>query len=319
MRFYSKILFIICVVFYTNNMFSQNSLELEYTSQTLELKAINSHLDSLNTILQNKANVIEAEKVKNGKNSNKIATLLSGTASLTNRIDSLRNDANKLSNKIYLTKKKLHQFYTTKIDSLNKISNNNKSVSVEKIKLIEKRLLVSPEINSLSFSPQSVLRLEPSKDSIKQKIYTEYLNEAFQEVDQKMAEIQGLKKEITNILQLNKETKEFLEDIDFDNNFAVYSNPNTAERSLEYTNDYNTEGRFTDEKASLNTVNTQSKYFADILFQFGLSETYNPSSYLNTDENSTITNLKQFNTLIEAVEKQLKDYKIIISNKLKGS
>ena len=73
------------------------------------------------------------------------------------------------------------------------------------------------------------------------------------------------------------------------------------------------------EKTTNNTVNTQSKYFADILFQFGLSEKYNPASYLNPDGTSTITNLKQFNTLIEAVEKQLKDYKIIISNKLKGS
>ncbi len=109
---------------------------------------------------------------------------------------------------------------------MNNIGDLNKSINVEKMKLIEKRLLVSPEINILSFSPQSVLRLEPSKDSIKQKIYTEYLNEAFQEVERKMGEIQGLKKEITNILQLNKETKEFLEDIDFDNNFAVYSNPN---------------------------------------------------------------------------------------------
>ena len=44
-------------------------------------------------------------------------------------------------------------------------------------------------INSLSFSPQRVLKVEPSKDSVKQKIYNEYLNEAFNEVEQKMGEI----------------------------------------------------------------------------------------------------------------------------------
>ena len=314
-----KILFIIFIALASKSVLAQNPLELEYAAQTLELKSINLQLDSLNTILLGKANIIETEKSRTNKDGTKITALLSGTASLTNKIDSLRNDANKLSSKIYLTKKKLHKFYTAKIDSLNNLGDNNKSINVEKIKLIEKRLLVSPEINILSFSPQSVLKLGPSKDSIKQKIYTEYLNEAFLEVDQKMNEIKGLKKEITNILQLNKETKEFLEDIDFDNNFAVYSNPNTTQSNIEYTDNFNDEGRMAGDKTALNTVNTQSKYFADILFQFGLSETYNPASYLTSEGNSTITNLKQFNNLIEAVEKQLKDYKIIISNKLKGS
>lgn len=319
MRYYFKILFIISIALYSKSVLGQHSLELEYSTQIIELNSINSHLDSLNTILQNKAKLIETEKNKSSKDGTKVTSLLSGTASLTNKIDSLRNEAKNLNNKIYLTKKKLHNLYTIKIDSLNNIGDANKSINVEKIKLIEKRLLVSPEINILSFSPQSVLKLEPSKDSIKQKIYAEYLSEAFLEIDQKMGEIKGLKKEITNIIQLNKETKEFLEDIDFDNNFAVYSNPNTAESSIEYSNDFSSDAKLANEKTALNTVNTQSKYFSDILFQFGLSETYNPASYLNPEGNSTITNLEQFNTLIEAVEKQLKDYKIIISNKLKGS
>ena len=318
MRYYFKILLIILIALYSESIIAQTSLEQEYVTQTLELKSINAHLDSLNTVLQNKAKIIEAEKSKSNKNDTKIATLLSGTASLTNKIDSLRNDATKLSSNIYLTKQKLHKHYTTKIDSLNNIKDANKSINIEKMKLIEKRLLVSPEINSLSFSPQRVLKVEPSEDAVKQKIYTEYLNEAFNEVEKKMVEIKGLKKEINNIIQLNEETKEFLEDINFDNNFAVYSNPNVTQSNLEYTNDFTDKAASGNDNSGLNTVNTQSKNFSDILFQFGLSETYNPAAYLNSNDNSAITNLKDFNSLIEKVEKQLKDYKVIISNKLKG-
>lgn len=319
MKMNLKILYIVLVLFHSKCLFAQNSLEHKYANETIELNIENTKLDSLNNILQKRVSVIENEKNKANRNTNRITTLLASTASLTNKIDSLRKNIYHLSNKIDLTKKVLYNFYTSKIDSLNNISNSSKSANVEKIKLIEKRLLVSPKINVLSFSPQSVLNLEPSKDSIKQKIYNEYLNEASDEVEKKMIEIKGLKKEISNIIQLNEETKEFLEDINFDNNFAVYSNPNVTQSNLEYTSDFTDKAASVNDNSGLNTVNTQSKNFSDILFQFGLSETYNPAAYLNSNDNSAVTNLKDFNSLIETVEKQLKDYKVIISNKLKGS
>ncbi len=62
MRYCFKILFIIFITLYSKSVFAQNSLELEYETQTLELKSINSNLDSLNNILQKKANIIETRK-----------------------------------------------------------------------------------------------------------------------------------------------------------------------------------------------------------------------------------------------------------------
>ena len=107
----------------------------------------------------------------------------------------------------------------------------------------------------------------------------------------------------------------FSEDIDFDNNFAVYSNSQTSLNNSETFG--SADQRFADEGSStLNTLNTQAKSFSDLLYQFGLSNSFNINNYFNSDNNIVRNNLFEFNNLIEMVEKQLLDYKTVINSKL---
>ncbi len=315
MKYNFKILLLCFSLIISNHLFAQNNLELTYSQLTTQLSNKISELDSLKQVLESKVNIISAEKLKSTIDNNKITELLSKTASVTNAIDRVQHEIDFITINIDETKNKLYMLYTHNIDSLRNTATTGKTKNVEIIKLTEKRLLVSPKINILSFSPQNVLELESPKDSVEEIIFTEYLNEAFNEVENKLRETEKLKLEIVNIIELNEETKEFLEDIDFDNNFAVYSNSQT---SLENSKVFNSaEQRFMDEDIStLNTLNTQAKSFSDLLYQFGLSNSFNINNYFNSDDNMVRNNLFEFNNLIEMVEKQLLDYKTVINSKL---
>lgn len=307
-RILSTAIFCFCV----SISFGQSSLENTYSLLNENHQKFNYTLDSLNQLLDKQVQVINTEKLKNDNDSDKLSELLSATASVTNLIDATHLNIEQNSEKISKIKNKLFKLYSNQIDSL-KSNINNKNNSVDIIRLTEKRLLVSQKIDMLSFSPQSVINIKTTNNEIEQKIYNEYLLEAEKEVETKLSEINNLRNEIEIIIELNKETEEFLEDVNFDNNFAVYSNPATVEgsTSLENSADYISE-------AKSNTLTSQTKSFGDILFQFGLSTSLTSDIQVESDKNGS-TSLREFGGLINKVEKQLNDYKTVISNKLRNT
>jgi hypothetical protein len=316
MKYKLKILPAILFILFSNILYAQNILEHSNAKLETELNKKISTLDSLNNILEQKVTIINAEKLRSNKNNKRITELLSRTASLTNAIDIKQNEIVFLTEKIEANKIELYKFYTAQIDSMNTSNLAENKKSVEVIKLTEKRLLVSPKIDILSFSPQSVLKIKHPTDSVEQKIFNEYLTDAYNEVENKINEIEMLKLEIHNIIELNNETKEFLEDIDFDNNFAVYTNPrgiSTTANAAENLQDKEDNIDY----AARNSLDSQTKSFSEILYQFGHSDSFNSKTLLNSENNSVENNLHDFNKLVEVVEKQLNDYKTIINNKLK--
>jgi uncharacterized coiled-coil protein SlyX len=314
MNYKLNILPTILFLIFSNILYAQNNLEHSYAKLETELNKKISTLDSLNHILEQKVTIINTEKLKSKKDNKKITELLSKTANLTNAIDKRQIEIDLLTERLDANKIELYKFYTDQIDSLKNRNLAENIKSVEIIRLTEKRLLVSPKIDILSFSPQSVLKIKHPADSVEKKIFNEYLTDAYNEVEIKINEIEMLKLEIHNIIELNNETKEFLEDIDFDNNFAVYTNPQGTTTASDALSNPQEDIK---EYARSNSLSTQTKSFSEILYQFGLSNSFNTKTLLNSDKNSVENNLHEFNKLMEVVEKQLNDYRTIINNKLK--
>jgi len=306
------------LILFNMSISAQSNIENLLYNQTTELNHQFDTLDSLKVFLEQIVTLINSEKLKNPNDDEKITNLFSSTASITNSIDSIMIEIDELNKKINSTKQRLYNFYSTKIDSINNEGKENKSNNIERIKYIEKRLLVSPVINILSFSPENVFEIKPTNDTLKQRIYYEYLDEAHKEVKNKIAEIENLKMEIENIIVLKEETREFLEDIDFDDNYAVYSNPADAKNNSDELFS-GSEARLGDNSPQLNTLKSQTKTFSDLLYQFGLSNYYDIETYLDSRETSSGKNLKDFTELIKNVQDQLNDYKIIIRNKLEAT
>jgi len=314
MKFRFLILSVIFIGILYSDAIGQINLEKKFDKLTNDFNTKNKVLDSLEIVLEQKIRIIETEKLNADKDKTKLAELLANTAGLTNKIDETQSEIDNIANKLESTKEALHLFYSKQIDSLKSSDKKNQNNQVEIIKLIEKRLLVAPKINILSFSPNSVIDIKKAKDSVEQKIFTEYLTEAYSEIEIKLYEIEKLRLEIKNMIALNEETKEFLEDIDFDNNYAVFSNPqSTTEGSKASVSD---EFTYNDRSPELNTLNSQSKTFSDLLFQFGISSNLTSNFYENQEGSTAKQNLQEFNQLIEIVEKQLLDYKTVIKNKL---
>lgn len=294
--------------------FGQSALENTYSKLNTKQQNLTSTLDSLKKILVNKVNFISIEKSKEKKDNDRLTELLASTSSITNLIDATQFEIDQNSEETDNIKSDLFLLYSKQIDSLKLDEVNNKINSFEIIKLTEKRLLVSQKIDMLSFSPQNVINIRPTENDTEQKIYNEYLVEANQEVENKLSEINNLREEIENIIELNQETEEFLEDINFDNNFAVYSNPTSTESNLSFENSADfTSG------AEKNNLATQTESFGDILFQFGLSSSLTSDIQIDSKSNNGTTSLRAFRNLIDLVEKQLNDYKIVINNKLRNT
>jgi len=186
--------------------------------------------------------------------------------------------------------------------------------SILTIKLIEKKLLVSPKIDLLSFEPESVLQTEVPFEPIEQKIYYEYLASANEEIMSKIEETRELKTEIENIILLRETSEDFLEEINFDNDIIGYTSINENQDKA-YTTNRQSYGK------DINTENdmiSQTVSFSEILNQVKLSSMNKIQIYTINDLNSyTKTNIYEFKKLIDQVEKQLVEYNSVIKSKLK--
>jgi len=284
--------------------------------KTLELLANqNKELDSLNLILTEKVNLINTEKSRKNPNSEKVTELLSNTSKLTNSIEKLELEISSTNKELESVKKILFNYYTSQIDSLKAL--DPESNTDEIIVLTEKKLSVSNKIDLLSFDPSKVLNIKPTKNVTKQKVYNEFLISAKNEVDSKISEIKKLKEEVNNILALNSAKEEFLEEISFNNRIVgtkKIDNQTSTESSDYYSNPDVTNAR--------NSVKEYSASFNGILNQLSLnnisSTQMNTSRKLNSDY-YTSTNLKDFLKLMNKVEKELSDYKLVINNKIKNN
>jgi hypothetical protein len=310
--FYIKLFFMFLLILCFRS-FGQTKTEIELYKIQHRLDKQTKELDSLNFLLNKKVNLINEEKSKTNPNKEKIENLLSGTSNLTNSIEQKELEISLSNKKLGENKKALYAIYSHQIDSLKSIG--KEKYSDEIMDLTEKRLSVSSKIDLLSFDPSKVLKLSPTNDQAKQKVYNEFLTSAKDEVERRISEIQNLKDEVSNIIALNSAKEEFLEEISFNNRIVGSRkiNNQTTSASTEY-------GRDPDVSNANNAVKEYSNSFNGILNQLSINNLSNPLSASTRKLSSdyyTNTNLKDFIDLMNKVEKELSDYKIVINNKLK--
>jgi len=309
---FCQVIFILALlkIFSPAILLSQNVKENQLRTLNSQLQENDNRLLQLTGELESKVEFINLRKAEPGFDEDEIKNLMSNTANLTNQIERLQVERDSLTKKYNQIKNDLYLKYTGKIDSLNKSGLPEQEKNSLITKLIEKRLYVSPKIEILSFEPSKILSIDTKKDSQDIKIQREFLTSAKDEIESKLNELSELKNEIATVIDLNRETKDFLEEAEFDNDISyfrstVQSNETSRNASLGGGNEYN------------NSLKTQADTFTEILTQLDYNDVPDERTYsLN---NILINNdIEEFNRLILSVEQQLNDYKTVINNKLKN-
>ncbi|MBK7104853.1 MAG: hypothetical protein IPH62_06185 [Ignavibacteriae bacterium] len=306
-----KILFITFCLLGVNTIYSQSKLEKDYYKSVNNVELINSKLDSLNKLLSQKIITINGEKSKNSQNNSVIENLLSSTSTITNKIEKYETEKNKILQYQNKLKNDLGTYYEIQIDSLK--NENGEKNFLKIIELSERKLLVAEEIDLLSVNPEKIDKIKSEKNKKKRKIYNEFLNSAKNEVDNKIAKIAILKSEIENIVKLKKEKDEFLDEIAFNSRMMKSSTKNlqnTESASYDVENSPSREV-IKNYTISMNGIITQ--------LEFGKISDDNILSSKNTNEKFfKTTNFNDLLKLISKAEKELKEYKNVISNKIKN-
>lgn len=306
-----KILFVAFFLLGVNKIYSQSKLESDYYKTVNNVGVIDNKLDSLSKLLSHKLSLINIEKSKNPQNNSVIENLLSSTSTITNKIEKYETEKNKILQYQNKLKNDLGAYYEIKIDSLKKENGEKNFLKI--IELSERKLLVAEEIDLLSVNPEKIDKIKSEKNSEKRKIYNEFLNFAKNEVDNKITKIAILKSEIENIIKLNKEKDEFLDEIAFNSRMMKSSTKNlqnTESASYDVENSPSREV-IKNYSISINGILTQ--------LEFGKISDDNFLSSKNTKENfSSTTNFNDLLKLISKAEKELKEYKNVISNKIKN-
>lgn len=306
-----KILFITFCLLGVNTIYSQSKLEKDYYKSVNNVELINSKLDSLNKLLSQKIITINSEKSKNSQNNSVIENLLSSTSTITNKIEKYETEKNKILQYQNKLKNDLGTYYEIQIDSLK--NENGEKNFLKIIELSERKLLVAEEIDLLSVNPEKIDKIKSEKNSEKRKIYNEFLNFAKNEVDNKITKIAILKSEIENIIKLNKEKDEFLDEIAFNSRMMKSSTKNlqnTESASYDVENSPSREV-IKNYSISMNGILTQ--------LEFGKISDDNFLSSKNSKESfSSTTNFNDLLKLISKAEKELKEYKNVIFNKIKN-
>ncbi|MBK8944627.1 MAG: hypothetical protein IPM32_05065 [Ignavibacteriae bacterium] len=306
-----KILFIAFFLLGVNKIYSQSKLERDYYKTVNNVEVIDNKLDSLNKLLSHKLSLINIEKSKSSQNNSVIENLLSSTSTITNKIEKYETEKNKILQYQNKLKNDLGTYYEIQIDSLKKENGEKNFLKI--IELSERKLLVAEEIDLLSVNPEKIDKIKSEKNSEKRKIYNEFLNFAKNEVDNKITKIAILKSEIENIIKLNKEKDEFLDEIAFNSRMMKSSTKNlqnTESASYDVENSP-TRDVIKNYSISINGILTQ--------LEFGKISDDNFLSSKNSKESfSSTTNFNDLLKLISKAEKELKEYKNVIFNKIKN-
>ncbi len=215
--------------FYNSIVLSQalSQLEANYAGLQSTLSEERCKLDSLKRILDMRAKEIDAEKSKSNYNKEAVTGLMAGSISISNQIDALQKKILNLETEDENLKKELSRRYSVIIDSLQLLlkKENPAEKKIDEIKrkiysTTEKKMLVSPKVSLLSFYPEKIIGIDLNRisDKSQKRIYREYLTKALSEVNDRLKNLDENIIEVENIITLQKKTKSFLEETEFETN-----------------------------------------------------------------------------------------------------
>ena len=179
---------------------------------------------------------------------------------------------------------------------------------------------MAPKIYSLSFDAQKLIQYKSSSkgDTLEQKIYEEYLNNALTEIDTQVEQLALLKDEIQQIIFLQTEAFEFIEDIDSDIQF----NPilSSSDKSARNENVFLGGDPYAMDDVPSNLY-LQANSYLHIFNQLKTSTTIDAQSPWQTPTDTIPANLsfQQYLDLLEEVDKMLQDYRSVLEHKLESN
>ena len=296
-----------------------SDLEKKYSNDSYNFQSAQSRLDSLQKILNDKANQIDIEKRKQPKDEDKIKALMANSILISDQIEALQKKLPDLRNKLELSKKELYEFYSSKVDSLKEIQKsgetNQSKEEIDKQILIftGKKIIVSPAITSLSFKPEKLinLNLNSIKDQNERSLYKEYLQNALAEIEDKLKSVEKELTETNQIVQLQKKMSRFIDEADFEREIQpAHSVPEKTEQN---SWDNSTTGLFDNKDVREQTTN-----YATILNQISIYQT-NEIKNILFSTGRTDFSLKDYQRLLKQVKISLQDYRAILIDKLDSS
>lgn len=323
-KFIAFIVFILISVSLCGQSLPQ--LELDYQNLTRKIHKKRSELDSLNTVHNKMVSAIDEEKQKKTADENKIKEMLASAVVVSNKIKERQTKLDKIEADLESVKTDLDRKYAAKIDSIKNLeksvnnSGEKESLKSLKLKYIEKRLIVAPRIYSLSFDPEKLIQYKQplNDDSLFKKIYLEYLSNALEEVNQQSQQIAYLKDEIEEVVNLQNETKDFLEDVDSE----LLINParRSSEKSARTSNAFSGEYPYALDESSINFY-SQANSYLHIFYQLKNSTNIDLQTPWPTPTDTIPANLtvRQYLKLLENVDKMLQNYKTILEHKMESN
>ena len=325
MRVFSVFILFSLIFLSASNILAQSTSELEvrYNSSKKILVKENNILDSLKTLLNEKADQINFEKNKKNADKDKIVELMSSSVLISDKYELQQRKVRQLDNTVGSLEKELTNRYTSIIDSLQSLKNSG-NFSGDKDKLdsevliyLEKKLKLAPKISLLSFDPAELLKINPdkNKDSLGNAIYREYLQNAFDELNNHLANVDEQYTEIKNIILLQEKTEKFLKETEFEG--GLRTERSASDRSS--TNE-NRSSAFSDQTTFSGEARMieQLHGYNLLLNQLNLDLSSGKKLSLQVesmDGNSSLS-LKQYKKMLEELRKKLQEYKLVLSNKI---
>ena len=311
----------VCLISFSFNasLQSLDALEKRYDNLRSVVKKDNMILDSLKNILETRAKQIENEKQKLNPDNDKIVKLMAGSVSLSNLIDDYQEKLDANSKNLKQLSKMLEARYSAKIDSLQLLKKstkeNSEKLDGEILLYTEKRLLISPQVDLLSFNPQKILEIDltKTKNSDEKASLKEYLSSALAEINAELSEVTKQAKEIDAALILQEKTSKFLAETEFDRDFR----PGKSSRSSTARTYESSILSVQDKLVIADQINSYA-LLLDQLNIFDKSENINLQKF-NFKSGKANLSLKDYSSLLKELKQRLSDYKLILTNKIEQS
>jgi len=311
----------VCLISFSFNASPQSLDELEkrYDNLRSVVKKDNMILDSLKNILETRAKQIENEKQKLNPDNDKIIKLMAGSVSLSNLIDDYQEKLDANSKNLKQLSKMSEARYSAKIDSLQLLKKstkeNSEKLDGEILLYTEKRLLISPQVDLLSFNPQKILEIDltKTKNSDEKASLKEYLSSALAEINAELSEVTKQAKEIDAALILQEKTSKFLAETEFDRDFR----PGKSSRSSTARTYESSILSVQDKLVIADQINSYA-LLLDQLNIFDKSENINLQKF-NFKSGKANLSLKDYSSLLKELKQRLSDYKLILTNKIEQS
>jgi len=311
----------VCLISFSFNASPQSldALEKRYDNLRSVVKKDNMILDSLKNILETRAKQIENEKQKLNPDNDKIIKLMAGSVSLSNLIDDYQEKLDANSKNLKQLSKMLEARYSAKIDSLQLLKKstkeNSEKLDSEILLYTEKRLLISPQVDLLSFNPQKILEIDltKTKNSDEKASLKEYLSSALAEINAELSEVTKQAKEIDAALILQEKTSKFLAETEFDRDFR----PGKSSRSSTARTYESSILSVQDKLVIADQINSYA-LLLDQLNIFDKSENINLQKF-NFKSGKANLSLKDYSSLLKELKQRLSDYKLILTNKIEQS